>query len=564
MEVKIERFLGTEQSHAILKPVQVPAQNRFPERYKIHQYWSRKPWYVVRKYIESFTGPGDVVLDPFIGSGVSACEALALRRRIVGCDINPIAVMITRLTCISPVDLAKLSEVFNELCRRISNDLSKLYETRCRRCNKMVSVTTTIWEGDRPTQVFYVCQSCGKRELTDCTPWDIERMEAIEKGAVPYWYPKDIPLPETSDARYLDQLFTKRNLLALSCLFNEIQRLDPSVYKDLLLLMFSATTVRCSRLIFVNKHRLSRKMSPSGVWGEKRFWLPRQFAENNVYYYFVQRFSKIIKAKRETNSLIGSHFEGKRTYDVRCADATNLSFIPDESIDYCFTDPPYGGSVQYTGLSTIWNGWLGLCRPTGGHEITINGKISIDEYENRLSKALSEIFRVLKPGRFMSVTFHNSDMEVWNSLTVACRSAGFELQRIVPQSPIKASHNQIDQIGTVKTDMVITFRKPHERTRQAVVSGDKCVDFDQMLTDVLANLAEEKSEVTSSEIYDSLLLEWLNQVFASRVSPHTMRFLSLRDIIRLLEERGLTKTYETVHDYKGKARQVWKWVLRTG
>ena len=116
MEATIDQFTGIRSEQLIVKPIQAPKKNKFPERYKIHQYWSRKPWYVVRKYIETFTNQGDIVLDPFVGSGVTACEALALRRRVIGCDLNPIAVMITRLTCVSPVDLGKLQTVYNKLC----------------------------------------------------------------------------------------------------------------------------------------------------------------------------------------------------------------------------------------------------------------------------------------------------------------------------------------------------------------------------------------------------------------------------------------------------------------
>src|SRR5207249_11372132 len=80
---------------APLRFIPRPKKERLPNRYRIHQYWSRKPWYVVRSYIERFTKPGQTVLDPFVGSGVTVCESLAIGRNSIGVDRNPIARLIS-------------------------------------------------------------------------------------------------------------------------------------------------------------------------------------------------------------------------------------------------------------------------------------------------------------------------------------------------------------------------------------------------------------------------------------------------------------------------------------
>ncbi len=168
----------TEEFLPILNPIPDPIKGKFPERYKLHQYWSRKPWYVVRQYIEHFTKEDDTILDSFVGSGVTACEALITRRKVIAMDLNKFK--------------------------------------------------------------------------------------------------------------------------------------------------FSSILVRTSKLIFVNNYRLNKGVNPAGVWGEKRFWVPGEYVENNVLYYFRERLSKVIKAKKETNALIGNYFKEGNTFKMSTQSATDL------------------------------------------------------------------------------------------------------------------------------------------------------------------------------------------------------------------------------------------------
>src|SRR4051812_40035209 len=68
----------------------------WPARYKVHKYWGRKPANVVARHVEFFTRPGQLVVDPFAGSGVTLVEATRLGRRAQGFDLNPFAVRLTR------------------------------------------------------------------------------------------------------------------------------------------------------------------------------------------------------------------------------------------------------------------------------------------------------------------------------------------------------------------------------------------------------------------------------------------------------------------------------------
>lgn len=66
------------------------------QMYLMHKWWARKPYNVVAEYIKNYTRKGDIVLDPFCGSGVTAIESLKLERKVVTIDLDPIATFITK------------------------------------------------------------------------------------------------------------------------------------------------------------------------------------------------------------------------------------------------------------------------------------------------------------------------------------------------------------------------------------------------------------------------------------------------------------------------------------
>lgn len=82
--------------------------------------------------------------------------------------------------------------------------------------------------------------------------------------------------------------------------------------------------------------------------------------------------------------------------------------LPDNSVDYVFTDPPYGDSVPYFEQSVIWNAWLRL-EPKYTDEIVISDSNKrskgINEFENDINKSFSEIRRVLKDNKFFHLRF---------------------------------------------------------------------------------------------------------------------------------------------------------------
>jgi adenine-specific DNA methylase len=206
-------------------------------------------------------------------------------------------------------------------------------------------------------------------------------------------------------------------------------------------------------------------------WGVETYWIPPTFLEQNVLRTFQNRFKTILKGKEEANREIGAFFsegqsyrdlvEGKATAIFLREDARNLP-LENESVDYIFTDPPYGDTIQYFELSFVHNEWLGERAPFD-QEIIVNprqGK-GDNKYRDMLIEAFKEAYRVLKPNKYMTVTFHSKSIRYWNTLLYAIQIAGFTYVDAVYQAPQNEYTDWIhaQDPGRMSGDIYITFFK---------------------------------------------------------------------------------------------------------
>src|SRR3989338_4839087 len=116
--------------------------------YLIHKYWARKPHNVVAEYIKNYTKEGDIVLDPFCGSGVTPIEAIKLGRKGVGIDLDPIATFITRMTAV-PADISKIKAAFEEIKKNCKEEIEELYKAICPKCKKEALIVYAIKQNEK-------------------------------------------------------------------------------------------------------------------------------------------------------------------------------------------------------------------------------------------------------------------------------------------------------------------------------------------------------------------------------------------------------------------------------
>ena len=101
----------------------------------MHVYWSKKPHQAIRQYLRHYTKPGDIVLDPFCGSGGTALSALLEGRKAIAIDRSPAATFITKDHC-TPVDPDELRTAFQKVKQAVQKEIDRLYGTRCDRCDR--------------------------------------------------------------------------------------------------------------------------------------------------------------------------------------------------------------------------------------------------------------------------------------------------------------------------------------------------------------------------------------------------------------------------------------------
>jgi tRNA G10 N-methylase Trm11 len=153
---------------------------------------------------------------------------------------------------------------------------------------------------------------------------------------------------------------------------------------------------------------------------------------------------------------------GKKPHNIDTRSATDLSNLPDESVDYIFTDPPHGDRIPYIELRLIWMAWLQMKADFEAEIVISNAKNrnkDIKDYQMRLELACKEMHRVLKNKRLISIVFNSRNAKAWDALITSCVEIGFEIFDIKYIQYSANSVLQDSREGGLRGDFVITFRK---------------------------------------------------------------------------------------------------------
>ena len=147
---------------------------------------------------------------------------------------------------------------------------------------------------------------------------------------------------------------------------------------------------------------------------------------------------------------------------ISCQSTTDLSNIPSSSVDYIFTDPPFGENLMYSELNYVSESWLKVF--TNNKSEAIINKTqhkALVDYQGLMTKCLVEYHRVLKPGRWITVEFHNSKNSVWNAIQESLGRAGFVIADVRTLDKKQGSFNQVKGASqAIKQDLVISAYKP--------------------------------------------------------------------------------------------------------
>ena len=226
------------------------------------------------------------------------------------------------------------------------------------------------------------------------------------------------------------------------------------------------------------------------------------------------RFKKVMKAKREIAPIITE--ETLKKAQIVKGDAADLSWIPTESVDYIYTDPPYGAKIPYLDLSVMWTSWLGLkVRKSDLESEIIEGgeaKKTRTQYFNLLSKSISEMGRVLKFDRWMSFVFAHDEPAYWHAIINAAEGRGLKYVGVTKQDTDKTTFKKRQNpFTTLQGNLIINFKKVRNPERIVKIAlGAKISDI---ITETIESTIAENDGATIEQINDRLVISGLEMGF---------------------------------------------------
>ncbi len=503
--------------------------------YKAHSYHTKVPPEGIIPYLEWYTEPGDLVLDPFCGSGMTGVACLLKNRVSILNDLSPAAIHIAR-NYTTPLDISDLMSEFQKIKIVIKEEFEWLYGTICDRCGGKATIIYTVWsdvfecsrcgnpivmwdtaiDSNGKVKKRFNCKNCGKEHtklglerlpeepvITNylckiCKPnraqhpttnAEKRNIEQIEKASIPYWIPStqfDTHGPQyrrnalsSRNIINVTDLYTKRNLWAFARLWHESTKVSAERISGAL--RFALTAIN---------NYVNRKQSYGGGGGglSGMIYIPSFVMEKNVLDVFERKINSIC------NDDYWLQIPPNYSYPIT-GSATDLQVVPTNSIDYIFTDPPFGSNIYYSEVNLLIEAWIGKFTDEQleavVHRKQDGGNKRISDYSYLISKSFAEMYRILKPGRWASVVFHNSDDRIWQAILDASENVGFEIAEINAfdkvQLTFKGAKGAKGEERVTNKDIVLNLRRPHSKDKTRLNGRSQEAEAEKRMIEAVAD-----------------------------------------------------------------------------
>ncbi len=322
------------------------------------------------------------------------------------------------------------------------------------------ALQTTIKRAKQvPVLINYSVQDVkGKWKRFEKTPdeTDFTLIKKIEEKKIPYWYPTN-RMPEGDESRRNDDIgithvhhfYTKRNLWILSTLFQKVLSFDKEIGRKILFAFNNVQQRHCK----MNAFRFNVSF-PSNITSGT-LYVASLMRESN---FFDQLENKIL---RRLLPIFREKSYSKENFVIE-TNSAQFTKPQRNSIDYIFVDPPFGGNLMYSELNFLWEAWLKVFT-NNQQEALVNTaqRKGLAEYQHIMEECFKEFYSILKPGRWMTVEFHNSQNSVWMAIQEALSRAGFVVADVRTLDKKLGTFKQVTSKGAVKQDLIISAYKPN-------------------------------------------------------------------------------------------------------
>lgn len=501
-------------------------ENKHGLIYNIHGYHTKVPPKAIQTYIRHYTKPGDVVFDGFSGSGMTGVAVQLCgdgynsdgARNAIICDLSSYATFISSNynTPNSGNVIAELEEIIDD----IEVKYGEYYQTMhvvdgkiqtgfdgspimgnikyvvwsnvyyCPHCGAEINYyNVMVQNGVKSTEKMVKCPNC--YAVTDRTKLDIKfkiayddalgetiktpehapvlinysvgttrynktpdaddirKIEEIERKPLKE-YPTNMMIHGDETERlfrvgitHVKQLYSTRTLFFLSEFYNRFKDDNKKMF------LFTSALPRLTILNrFMPEHGSRALVGPRAG----TYYLPNLFVENDVIGQLRFQLKKLRNLSYEKGNVC-----------VSTQSTTDLSNIPENSIDYCFIDPPFGANIMYSELNFVAESWLHIATDNK-EEAIINKsqKKKVIEYQSLVTKCFGEIYRILKPARWVTIEFHNSKNAIWTAIQESLGIVGFVIADVRVLNKEKKTINQFTAAGCVDQDLIISAYKPKD------------------------------------------------------------------------------------------------------
>ncbi len=333
--------------------------------------------------------------------------------------------------------------------------------------------------------------------------YDLARLKQLEGLDIPHWYPTRDMIAgwETRHKRRLDlqgvvkvtDLYTRRNLWALAAWREATARIGKGLGP--LQISLTVPAITCSRMLREEK---------------------RAVQTGSYYIPPISRHIKLTNATEYGRRVIVAGQAALSEYSsgavVVSAASCLCAVIPDQSIDYIFTDPAYVHKIQYGELNFVWETWLDSDPDWLKKEIVVNpyrGK-TVEDWDRDLRLALTKCFKALKPGRWLSLCYHDTDAGTWARVQDILLDTGFEIGTVTVLDPKQKSSNQSTGERVVKSDLVLNCRRP--RLGESRRNGDVEAELvSRRVREILIATLGKAGGLTREKLWDVVLKRLLTR-----------------------------------------------------
>jgi hypothetical protein len=518
--------------------------------YMAHAYLTKVPVAGIVPFIEAFTSEGEVVLDPFAGSGMTGVAALMTGRRARLFDVSVLGRHIGT-NYVNQVPEEHLRKRADEVVNHARDRVGRVYAVNCGLCGDEAEIAKTVWSAvmecpscGQDFNFYYcleaadwkkaqmVCPGCDapvsskcrrlhEKPVVDsivcgCSRTQIEQLHrpAIREADASGLMWPDVVIEKSRQMYVASALgrhgltsvasfYSHRNLCALAALRAGIDEVDEADLRDKLRFAFTAILTRASK-----RYQWSRQRPLNAA--NANYYVAPVFYEWNVFDLFSRKVEAAIRSDRwiteERRTRLNWVPEDDPGVSYQHASADDLP-IEDHSVDYVFTDPPFGANIFYSDMNLFQEAWLSEFTDPGREAVidrVDTGAVrTAERYEQIMTDALRECLRVVKPGGFITLLFGNSSGKVWQLLQRSISAAGLE---VVPELIAMLDKGQRSVKGlasgfenTATLDLMLTLRAAES------VDGELIEPPETAVEEIVRQHLAEHSEPSPSRLYLELL-----------------------------------------------------------